>query len=337
MHVDIFKSSNQYQQYYIQHLASLLDSDELGVFILVLANAVMDAEIFYPLKPRIEHRIDYFSNQLNQATAYPPDDVCVFKQLQQLGLDQVRQTLNKKIGPWDLQFNPIRSLRPARNSDKKITYLKQAFDREGFHFNKSFLVREIIWKGVFISLDLSLFYNKFPFADYHAIVLIDAQSEKPQHLSQQDCENISSLIDGLAALSGIGLAYNSLGAYASVNHQHWQMMLTQQPYPIEHECWRHNGGLQDYPVEVLCFDSPQHAWHDIDTLQQNHHAFNLLLRADKTYLIKRKKQGEYQHQPWAAGFAWSEVCGNFTLTQLSDYQSLTAAAIEQELRLLKTD
>lgn len=329
-----FPSTQHFQQLFIQRLIQLLDNDELGVFILVLANASMDSEIFNRLKPLLEKRYQYFVQQIDQSTTYPVDDLSVFKQLQKLGLENIELTQQRQSGPWILQYNQLRGFRPARNSQSTINSLYQSFDASAFHFNKPFLAKEIIWKGVIHSLPVTLFYNKYPFADYHALVLLDALQQKPQFLTLQDCSDIKVVIEALSHLQGLALAYNSLGALASINHQHWQMMLSQQPYPIELQCWIHNGGHDAYPLVVNCFDSTQHAWEEIDKLQNSNQAFNLFMRPQKVYLVKRKLQGEYPQPSWSSGFAWSELSGQFTLTRLSDYDDLKTQQIELQLSQL---
>ncbi len=329
-----FPTTQHFQQLYIQRLTQLLDNEELGVFILVLANAMMDVEIFTNLKPLLEKKYRYFIQQIEHSNNYPVDDLNVFMQLQKLGLENIELTQQRSSGPWLLQYNQLRSFRPARNSESTINSLFQAFDASAFHFNKPFLAKEIIWKGTIQSLPITLFYNKYPFADYHALVLINAQKQKPQYLALQDCSDIEVVIDALSHMQGLAISYNSLGALASVNHQHWQMMLSQQPYPIEHQRWIHNGGHEAYPLAVNRFGSVQHAWDEIDNLQNSNQAFNLFIRPHKVFLIKRKTQGEYPQPSWSGGFAWSELSGLLTLTRLSDFEDLKAQQIEHQLSLL---
>jgi hypothetical protein len=109
------------------------------------------------------------------------------------------------------------------------------------------------------------------------------------------------------------------------------MMLSQQPYPIEHQRWIHNGGYDAYPLVVNCFESTQQAWNEIDKLQNCNQAFNLFIRPQKVYLIKRKIQGNYSQAVWNSGLAWSELAGQFTLTRFSDYKALNTQQIEQQL------
>jgi len=202
-------------------------------------------------------------------------------------------------------------------------------------FNKPFLSREILWQGKLRNIPVRILYNKFPFADYHGLLVIEPEQQKPQFLQRQDIVKTQQILSEIANLQGVGLAYNSMTAYASVNHQHWQMFLSELAYPIEHTNWAHNSGTTHYPLRVECFRSITDAWPQIDRYQQSNSGFNLFVRADKTYLVKRKKQGQYQHSKWTSGFAWSEIMGNIMTTNLQDYEQLTAADIEQELKLLE--
>jgi hypothetical protein len=335
----IFSSSHSFKQQFIQELKNLTTADEVGVFILVLANAISKPEIYHALSKDLSNHFTLLKEKLNrlpndELKKIPTDDLSVFEALSNINFNDLSLSISKLCGVWQLQYNPLRSFRPARNSDKKITRLYQAFDNNSFHFNKIFLSREILWQGNLANIPLRLLYNKFPFADYHGLLVIEPELKKPQFLQQQDIVKIQQILSEASHLQGIGLAYNSLGAYASVNHQHWQMFLSEQNYPVEHSVWTHNSGSNNYPLGVECFHKVSDAWPLIDSYQQSNCSFNLLVRPDKTYLIKRKKQGEYQHSHWTSGFAWSEIMGNIMTTTPLDYGQLTAHSIEQEFKLL---
>jgi len=320
----------------------MLERKELGVFILVLANALSRAEIQQPLSARLRTRFTELKQQLdklpaNQLEQIPADDLSVFRALCDMDYDHLTLARSRLVSGWQLQFNPLRSLRPARNSAQKITQMHQPFQHDSFHFNKPFLRKEILWEGELAATAVRILYNKFPFADFHGLLLVEAQQCRPQHLNLQDCNKIQAVLTALAHLPGIGLAYNSLGAYASVNHQHWQLFLSDQHYPIEHTRWKHNSGTECYPLPVECFSNVTQAWSAINQMQQSDQSFNLFIRPNKTWLIKRKRQGEYQHSRWTGGFAWSEVAGNIMTTGLEDYLSLDATSIQTELQKLSPE
>lgn len=335
----LFESTSVFKQRFIDQLISLLDSDQLGVFILVLANASYREDIFTALGEQLKTHFNHWQQQLAQLkqrqNLLPVDDLKVFEQLVVTGFDQLKPTQRRQAKGWQLQFNPLRSYRPARNSREQFNGLYQPFNPRAFHFNKPFLKPEILWQGEHVDLDLRLLYNKFPFADYHGLMLLDPEREKPQFLSQTDCENVDRLLHALAHLEGMGLAYNSIGAYASVNHQHWQFFISEQDYPIEQARWTHAGGSEPYPLPVHVAASLQAHWPLLHQFQQQDQPFNLLLRADKVYLIARKPQGNYTHSRWSGGFAWSEVMGNVTVSGEDEYRQIDAADITAELLRLK--
>ncbi len=336
----MFESTEHFQQYFIESLEELLTVDELGAFILVLANAYTRQDILSHLGSTLKIRFDGLTRQIQKSSEaelqrLPADDVSVFLQLQDLGYEQLEATKHRYIGPWQLQYNPLRSFRPPRKSQLKIEHIYQPFDDQSFHFNKSFLTKEILWQGEVNGVNTRLLFNKFPFADYHGILLLDAELNKPQYLNQEDCQQLQQIQEGLGELKGLGLAYNSLGAYASVNHQHWQWFINKKAYPVELAAWRHNGGKTAYPVEIEVFEQLTGAWPRIESLQNKNQAFNLLVRPDKTYLAPRKNQGMFDSVEWAHGLAWSEVMGNFTAFLKETYNMLEETHIDQALTRIK--
>lgn len=337
----IFSGSSAFQELFTNQLESMLESPQLGAFILVLANASMENNMLDRLKPALEHRFDQIDNQLKdskdeQLNSLPADDLDVFRSLQHTGLDHLSSTRYRNCNPWQLQFNQLRSFRPARNSDKAITELYQAFDEQAFHFNKPFLQDEILWQGELAECPVKLMYNKFPFADYHGILVVDPNAGKSQFLNQQACLQVDKIIDEISHLTGIGLAYNSLGGGASVNHQHWQLFLSSRPYPIESSNWLHNGGNHSYPLSISSFGSASQCWKRIDELQSIHRAFNLFIRPGRVYLIERKNQGSYISPQWTSGLAWSECAGHFTLADEQGFDRLENEALRSTLAKLAT-
>ena len=318
----------------------MLQHEAPGVFILVLANALSRREIYQPLLAPLQTRFQMLQQHVKQASKddlahWPVDDLEVLKALLPMDLAQFPLAQNRTVGDWRLQFHPLRSLRPARNSAKPVVSLQQAFDPQAFHFNKPFLRKEYLWQGEIAAADVRILYNKFPFADFHGLMVVEAEQCKPQYLTEPDCLAMHAIYQMLATACSMGMAYNSLGAFASVNHQHWQTFMAEQTYPIEYDQWRHNGGEQPYPLKVERYDSLIQAWPAIDRLQRNNQAFNLFLRHGWVWLIERKRQGEYRHAAWSSGFAWSEVSGAIMIANQKDFKALEAQHIEQELQKLE--
>lgn len=333
----VFASPKAYRDAFEARLARLVGEDTLGVFILALANANYDGAIFDrlhgALRTAFGHWCDRFDGGDPRAAAAAKDDVEVFARLRALGFGNLTAARRRHLGPWELQFNPLRGLRPPRMSNAVVNRLYKPFDPGGFHFNKPFLRSEIFWEGELAGTPVRLLFNKFPFADLHGLLVPQAASNRPQYFDAEIHERVWDIAMLLGrTLPGIGFGYNAHGAYASVNHLHLQVfMRADAGYPIESMRWRHNGGSETYPLAVYRFDDRLVAWAALRDLHVRDIAYNLVYRPGCLYLVKRPMQGSYVHSAWTAGFAWSELAGAFTTLTLADFEGLTATRIEAEL------
>lgn len=340
----LFARPEAFREAFVEGLSRMLvEHLGMGVFILVLANASYDRRIYRLLREPLRERFELLSQQLRdtlrsgRSAVDAADDLLVFLKLMAVGFDELELTAFRRVGPFELQFNPLRSYRPARMSGATVNRLSRPFDAAGFHFNKPFLRKEIFWEGELSGRDCRLLYNKFPFAELHGLLVIDALREQPQWLTEADHHLAWGLCKGLAAgLPGVGFGYNAYGAYASVNHQHLQMFVrNDQGFPVEAAHWRHNGGTDDYAAACRRFDDPDSAWRAIEALHSGNCTYNLLYRPGRLYLMPRKFQGSYRHANWTGGFAWAELSGAVTTFNRDDFDQLNAATIAAELALLR--
>ncbi|MGV6825406.1 MAG: hypothetical protein ACWA5Q_00370 [bacterium] len=335
-----FHSTREFRAAFVRGLSDMLGEDDLGTLILVLANATIDCSIEHILHTRLAQRFADFEteyhDQLQPDAVYPEDDLSVFKQLLSVGFDNLKTTQRQKIGAFELQYNQMRSFRPPRMSGKQIESLLQPFDPDGFHFNKPFLHKEIMWQGDLAGRECRLLYNKFPFAELHGLLVMDVEEQRPQYMRGEDHEFVWTLVNALGeGMQGVGFAFNAHGACASINHQHFQMYVRDGGrYPIEHSAWRHRGGGENYPLECTFYDQCDQAWTAIEQLHQRQQTYNLLYRPSGMYLVPRRFQGSYQHESWTPGFAWAEVAGAATAFTTEDYQRLSATDFERELAKL---
>lgn len=335
----IFHSRDAFRHAFVDGLDAMLADEGLGVFILVLANATFAADIYPHLRERLAERFALLGERYRlaeaagQALPDAPDDLAVFRRLLAVGFDELRLTEFRQVGPWQAQFNQLRSFRPARMTDAVVSELQRPFDAGGFHFNKPFLRKEILWEGRLLGRECRLLYNKFPFALLHGLLVIEPEANKPQWLAEADHHHVWELARRLGeGVPGWGFGYNAYGAYASVNHQHFQSFVADGAgYPVEHARWRHNGGGESYPVDCRVFDDAARAWRFIGDLHRRNLPYNLLYRPGRLYVSPRAFQGGYRHAAWTGGFAWSELAGACTLFEQADYQGLRAADIRQEM------
>ncbi len=341
MSQDIFESVERFTAAFTAGLSEMLEHQGLGIFILVCANAGFDEHIQQALAGRLKQRFDEYSEQfrdaLNHGRTLPDadDDVLVFLKLMAIGFDALQPTQRRNEGPWELQFNQLRAFRPPRMANTKVDGLHLPFNQNGFHFNKPFLRKEAFWSGALQGREVELLYNKFPFVDYHGLLVPQREHEAPQFLTHDDHHYMWRVSEELGcSLPGVGFGYNAYGGYASVNHLHFQMFLREQPLPVQSAQWQHNGGSETYPSRVERFDSAEAAWRYIETMHRGGESYNLLYLPGECYCLPRRIQGSYQHEGWTAGFAWYEMCGGMVSFSQEDYEGIGRDMIEAEFSKL---
>lgn len=328
------------QQAFSEGLARLLASHrELGVFILVMANAGFDQELHAMLAPALAQRFRLLSLPSEaDALTGGEDDRLVFQRIVDLGLEALWPVQFRHLGPWELQFNPMRALRPARTAAEAADAIQVEFDRHGFHFGAPFLRKEILWHGHLCGRSVALFFNKFPFVERHTILVPEPSQGRPQFLERADQRYLWQVAERLGErLPTVGFGYNSYGAYASVNHLHFQMFCRTRPLAIGDPQWRHNGGDRDYPLDCRRFDAVDEAWAFIDGLHRCHCSYNLIQLPGRLYCLPRQRQDGRLASHWSEGFAWYETAGGFITSSEQEFGRLSAKALEQALASLRLD
>ena len=337
-----FASPEAYRRGFEDGLTGLAQSPVLGAYILALANASFEPRLLQRMRPALADGFRRWHGHMLAADAAwqaaAPDDVAVFQRLAETGFDRLQATRWRQAGPWRLQYNPLRALRPRRMSGARVEGVMQPFDPAAFHFNKPFLRDEMLWQGGLPGLPVArLFYNKFPFVEGHALLVPEPDAELPQYLTAQRHRQAWSVCQAIGrSLPGIGFGYNAFGAYASVNHLHFQAFVMPAPgLPVEQADWRHNGGDRPYPLEVSVCDSVEGAWRLIDALHDRGCAYNLVYRPGRVYLVARARQGEVELAGWLPNPGWTEVAGLLSGLGAGDFDVLSGPAIEQELARLR--
>ncbi len=332
----IAKDLNQFKTLFVSQLKNMLSNDELGAFILVLANSHQDEFLNNELKDDLRKTFvalkeNFFSGKLNATQ----DDIDVFKQLLDLELDDVPVWHSKNNGEGEIVCNAMRKLRPARSSSEILSSIKQPYDETRFHFNKPFLKPEILWEGDYKGLRSRVLFNKFPFSDYHLLIVVLPENNNSQLLTQEMHQYAFLLVTEMAeAFPGFGIGFNSLAAGASVNHFHFQGFIRERAFSIEKKHWSFNAGTIDYPLPVKRFSDEKTSWDYIETLIEKDIAFNCLYRNKTCYVIARKYQGTVTLPAWLAGAGWLDVAGSITVSDEKTFQSMNAALVENALALL---
>lgn len=321
--------------------AMLAGHDELGTHILVLANAVQDEALWQRLRAPLADSHARHAARITAALrrgrtpAAPEDDLMVFLKLMAIGFVQLAPVETRRLPPapqsampaWEVQFNPVRALRPERMSGVRVEGCMRPFDACAFHFNKPFLDKEVLWQGELAGKPVRLLYNKFPFAPLHGLLVPEAEQQRPQFLTPELHDWAWRVArETAAALPGFCLAYNSYGAFASVNHLHFQICVRDTPLPVQ-------GDTRHYPLSVRRHTDTRAAWLDLDALHATATAYNLIYAGEDLFLLPRARQGEVALPPWSGGFGWSEMAGVFTVSTRDDFAALEAGALAAALAL----
>ncbi|MCS6787391.1 MAG: hypothetical protein NZ524_10215 [Thiobacillaceae bacterium] len=338
-------SPDHFHTLYVAGLTRLLGPEAgPGGYILALANAALDAMLWQTLERRLEERHYHLgalvTSALRQGRALdvPEDDLVVLLKLMAMGFESVGRAERRQAGPWELSYNPLRALRPPRASRRRMAGLYTPFDPEGFHFNRPELQAELMWSGELLGREARLYYNKFPLVELHGILVPEPGCERAQWLTAELHDWAWEVTQALArTLPGFGLAYNSLGAHASVNHLHFQSFVRTAPLPVALPQWTHNGGAQPYPSACQRFDAAAPAWAAIEALHAQGRPYNLIYLPGRLYLLPRRAQGDYPCAAWTQGHAWYEMAGGVVASSRADYQTLQAEAVAEQLRQVRWD
>lgn len=318
----------------------MLSSEELGTFILVLANSMQDEESHTALKDELSRAFIKHKSSLDEGfLRAAPDDLEVFKKLIETGVENYSVWTQSFKGHWLQIYNPLRALRPERASSEVVSEITKPFNLDGFHFNKPFLKPEIFWEGAVISNDetinCNVLYNKFPFLPYHFLFVPEAQACHAQYLTPRFHQLTWDVcIQNQQCLHGIGFGYNSIGACASVNHMHFQGFLFEELLPIEHTNWRHNQGEDVYPMQCSVHQDMENAWQYIETLHANNQPYNILYRPGKCYVMLRQMQGSDSVRERMKGAGWIEACGVFSEAKQDTLTDLTAEDLFADIESL---
>ena len=336
-----FSSEKLFREEFNKGLLRLAEQGELGPFILACANASFE-HLFDDFKLVLHEQYQLLYQRYRQAFLsginldVVDEDLLVFLKLHAIGFDHIEPSIMRREGRWKMQFNHLRSFRPRRITQFVHEGMWQPFDEDAFNFNKPFMARECFWRGELLGRSVDLFYNKYPFADLHGLLVMERQQCLPQLLRQQDHAHVWQLLTILREhMPGIGMGYNSYGAYASVNHLHFQMFVDAEGLPVEDSVWQHNGGALEYPAECHAFSGASDAWDFIQQLHDRQQPYNLLYVPGRVFVYPRKTQGSVPVPAWSSGFTWYELSGAMICFNQRDYSELTSEQVGAELSALR--
>lgn len=335
---DIFKSHKSFVKAYDSYLLNLskkkLIVNDLGVVILLSAQAAFNNELY----KKICSRLDSVYKTLSKETIRIPDnlkndDYFVALRILDIGWKKIKKVSFKKADNlWDVQYNQVRTFKPRRNAVEVIESVHKKFDLNSFNFNKPFLTQECFKKCRCNGMDVALFYNKFPFLPYHTLLVPEKEKNHPQFLKRKFHYYACDLIKDI---KGFAIGYNSIGAYASVNHLHFQMFVEKRKLPVCNPVWKHNGGKKEYPAACFVFENKAASWKFLSVLHKKNIPYNILYTAEKIYIFPVNFQKAHRKTIFPLGFAWIEFSGSFINVSPKDYENITKKQILREFKMNK--
>jgi len=335
---EIFRSKEKFVNAYDGYLLKLLKKDvsvnDLGILILLSAQATFNNRLYKKAEARLNSVFKNLSAGIKSIQDnLKNDDYSVASKILELGWKNIEKVSFKKVNKvWDVQYNQLRTLKPRRNAVEKTESIYKKFDKNSFNFNKPFLKQERFKKCKCSGMDVSLFYNKFPFVPYHTLLVPEQEENHPQFLKRKFHYYACDL---MKTVKGFAIGYNSIGAYASVNHLHFQLFIESEKMPVCNPIWKHNGGKREYPAKCFVFESKVASWKFISELHSNNIPYNILYTKEKTYIFPVNFQKMHKNTIFPLGFAWIELSGSFINVTKKDYDKITEKQILGEFKMNK--
>lgn len=334
----IFKSQKKFAEVYDGYLMNLLKKkitiNDLGILILLSAHISFNHRLYKIAGSRLNSVYQNLSKQIkNVPENLKNDDYELACKIISRGWKNIEEAVFRKIDNlWQAQYNHLRTFKPRRNATLEISSVYKKFDKSAFNFNKPFLKTERFKKCKCDGMDISLFYNKFPFVPCHTLLVPEQKKGHPQFLRRRFHYFAFDLIK---SLEGFTMGYNSVGAYASVNHLHFQLFTENEPLPVCNIMWKHNGGEKKYPAKCFVFTSKKKSWNLISYLHKKNISYNILYSKEKTYIFPMNFQKSHKNTIFPLGFAWIELSGSFINVTKKDFERLTEKKILKEFKMNK--
>jgi len=330
----IFQSSAKFSSLYRKHLLNLhkrkITVNDLGMLILISAHSTFDKGLYQKTYTKLNAGYKKIAKELKDIPEeLRNDDFHTVSKISKIGWSNIEKVIFKKLKVWDVQYNQLRTLKPSGTAKQEIKSVYKKFDKNKFNFNKQSIQNECFWKGKVEGLDVSLFYNKFPFVENHTLLVPEQQKNHPQYLKRRFHFHAADLIK---KTSGFAMGYNSIGAYASVNNLHFQMFVEKGELPVCNKKWEHNGGKDIYPAKCYTFIDKQSSWKLIKLLHDKNIPYNILYTKEKVYIFPMNFQKIHRETIFPLGFAWIELSGSFINVSKKDYNKITEKKIFAEFK-----
>ncbi|XP_046970940.1 GDP-D-glucose phosphorylase 1 [Vanessa cardui] len=267
-------------------------------------------------------------------------------------LNLQERLLNEK---YLLQLNPNRQ--SNRRHPEQINDICQPFDEKRFNFTKV-SKEEIIFtfKENDEGDNHAVLVNISPISKYHSLLCTSINKCLPQVITK---ESLKLAIDLMLLTQDrtLRIGFNSLCAFASVNHLHYHLFIEEQSLYVENAyCKKIKGPLfkfdDSYPVPAFCFEVIQGSekvdeiFILLDYLLKKSIAHNVMMTRGGAIeasgevvrvLVWPRKSSMGAKQLVAFNVAVCELSGWFPIYDSEEYENLQEENLINELRKWKID
>lgn len=283
-----------------------------------------------------------------QSTPFPADVPIIEEAKARVKGDHIDfgGTKRREVGPYVLQFNPLRGYRPKGGAGSKTIVLNEPYgspESPKMNFNRTDPM-ETFHSEYLGGIKFDFLYNKYPFAPYHFLMVPEKEKEYNQFLGERNEGDFLAIAwdflrkDGHESSMRIG--FNSNGAHASFNHFHFQgFFLTDGWEPPIEKMIRANGGGPFFSRGVRFIPNSSYTLADarvvLDNLHRNNINYNIYMSPDGIAIFPRKHQGDPSYSPLVTsedsintGIAFFEMLGEIICPKQPVYDRADAEKVK---------
>ena len=338
---------------YLRQELKNLEDVPTSFFLLAVANRHYAGEPLHELQNRFEELVAEIKQRGGPFDSLSDDEQALLGiEKKYASLDGLPRVTLRRAGKYWVELNPLRGVRPKRECDERAEryepspILKSVIVNPahpyGFHFSRSFVDREVFLEEE----ETTYCLNKYPYASGHALAVLDrGKRVHPQFLTPTVWAWFETLQRRYPRKV---IAWNSLGAFASVNNAHLHICdsdaAVYSPVLGAPGAWpfapvRFEGDGRFEALERFLFERIHDRW---GNFYERPVYYNILARGEELCLVTRRDQRLYGKRledgfavdggfpVYGTGAAWNESGGKIVIPDEPGFRNVT----EEELDVM---
>ena len=277
----------------------------------------------------------------------------------------------KPVGDCLVQYNMIRGYRPVREAQAEQLNIDAKFNPAKFHYADPRLCppETVFMTDEYKGTQFDLLFNKYPFTPFHFLLVPERGKMHNQYIGGGNFRFVEAVWQFMeeAKDPALRVAFNSLGAHASVNHMHFQAFFADDKFslpieaklpwilpgaaimtnlPIKHAVWIAKNS--DNPAEALTqLQMFTNRLHEIAKQAETDSsidspAYNLYFTNRGIALFPRRHQGQGKYleilqritkiedgKKFTTGYAFMEMLGEIICPNQNGFKSVTPDDINE--------